>query len=703
MAIATSAMEIRSPAVSSMSSSRPGGSSVTCLARSSSSSVVSPMAETTTTTSSPSFFVSTMRSATRLMRSAAATEDPPYFWTTRATGPQATDVAARDRRLRPRPARDVITGWTIPRHWLLSADERGNPHTDAAGLDRGQPRRAADARQRLLRPAGRRGASRWTPATTCSSPTGGATPTSGCAPDGPTVAELFTDGGQAGRVRPRAGLALAHATQLSLQQGGQPRPGPGDRARPAARCCSTSGSAAMGSHHQKFVVLRHDERPAKDVAFVGGIDLCHSRRDDAEHRGDPQAAADGRGLRADTRRGTTCSCRCAGPAVGVLDTVFRERWDDPNSPDADHPIAWIHDKLHHARMHADPLPPQLPTAAGVRPAPRADAAHLSGDPAAATPSRPTASARWPAATPRRSRRARRLIYLEDQYLWSAEVARPVRRGAAATTRTCTWSSSCPGSPTRTARSPSGRSWSAGGRRSRCAGGPGADRVHVFDVENHAGTPVYVHAKVCVVDDVWASVGSDNFNRRSWTHDSELSSARARHHPRPARAPRPGRHRRRRARLRPRPAADAGPRAPGPARRRQRGRRPARPGRGSSRPIIGERRRAATLARRRPAGPAAARPAAPAPAGAAAAGHPALGDARSTGWSTTPTAGRCGCASRRASEPGPTSAPVRPTHFLWQRCALPRTRGQSTIATRHPQRQCALHRLASTPAVHRSGA
>ncbi len=43
------------------------------------------------------------------------------------------------------------------------------------------------------------------------------------------------------------------------------------------------------------------------------------------------------------------------------------------------------------------------------------------------------------------------------------------------------------------------------------------------IENLQGRPVYVHAKVCVVDDTWASVGFDNFNRRSWTHDSELSA------------------------------------------------------------------------------------------------------------------------------------------------------------------------------------
>ena len=78
------------------------------------------------------------------------------------------------------------------------------------------------------------------------------------------------------------------------------------------------------------------------------------------------------------------------------------------------------------------------------------------------------------------------------------------------------------------------------------------RVAAYGIENHAGTPVYVHAKVCVIDDVWASIGSDNFNRRSWTHDSELSARRARRgdYARDLRldpgrrAPRPARRRRR---------------------------------------------------------------------------------------------------------------------------------------------------------------
>jgi phosphatidylserine/phosphatidylglycerophosphate/cardiolipin synthase-like enzyme len=49
-------------------------------------------------------------------------------------------------------------------------------------------------------------------------------------------------------------------------------------------------------------------------------------------------------------------------------------------------------------------------------------------------------------------------------------------------------------------------------------------VAIYDLENEQGTPIYVHAKAVVVDDVWAMVGSANLNRRSWTHDSEVACA-----------------------------------------------------------------------------------------------------------------------------------------------------------------------------------
>lgn len=51
-----------------------------------------------------------------------------------------------------------------------------------------------------------------------------------------------------------------------------------------------------GSHHQKFLVLRDHDRPELDIAFLGGIDLCHGRRDDASHRGGPADPADGGGV-----------------------------------------------------------------------------------------------------------------------------------------------------------------------------------------------------------------------------------------------------------------------------------------------------------------------------------------------------------------------------------------------------------------------
>src|SRR5688500_1798186 len=80
-AMERSAIEMRSPAERSMSSSRRAGLSLTCLARASSSSVVSPMADTTTTTSLPAALAAATRSATFWIFWTSATDEPPYFWT----------------------------------------------------------------------------------------------------------------------------------------------------------------------------------------------------------------------------------------------------------------------------------------------------------------------------------------------------------------------------------------------------------------------------------------------------------------------------------------------------------------------------------------------------------------------------------------------------------------------------------------------
>nr|WP_243715435.1 phospholipase D-like domain-containing protein [Micromonospora sp. KC207] len=272
-----------------------------------------------------------------------------------------------------------------------------------------------------------------------------------------------------------------------------------------------------GSHHQKLVVLRHPDAPQRDIAFAGGIDLCHSRRDDAAHHGDRQAVL------MSPRYGDhppwhDAQLALRGPVVGALDTTFRERWTDPMPLDSENPLAYLRDRLRRADLRPDPLP----------------------DPPPCGPHQIQVLRTYPAVRPRCSfapdgertvargytravRRARRLIYLEDQYLWSTEVADLFARALRANPE-LHLVAVLPRHPDvdgRFALPPN-----LVGREQALAlcDKAAPDRVHVFDLENHAGDPVYVHAKVCVVDDVWASVGSDNFNRRSWTHDSELSCA-----------------------------------------------------------------------------------------------------------------------------------------------------------------------------------
>ena len=101
-AMHSSAIDTRSPVVSSMSSSRPGCVDDTELASAIRLSVALPIADTTTTTSLPCRLVNATFSATAFMRSGSATDVPPYFWTISATRRRCYEPARADTHAVPR-------------------------------------------------------------------------------------------------------------------------------------------------------------------------------------------------------------------------------------------------------------------------------------------------------------------------------------------------------------------------------------------------------------------------------------------------------------------------------------------------------------------------------------------------------------------------------------------------------------------------
>ncbi len=278
-----------------------------------------------------------------------------------------------------------------------------------------------------------------------------------------------------------------------------------------------------GSHHQKLVVIRHLGHPERDIAYVGGIDLCHSRRDDARHLGDPQALGMAPEY-GETPPWHDVMAAISGPAVYDVETVFRERWEDPTRLTR-HPVYWTQDKLLRMDMTPDPLPEQAPPPPSPEGATQVvqllrtypNLRRGRDYPFARGGERSVARGYTKAVS-----KARKLIYVEDQYLWGQHVGgvftealhdNPELHVVAVVPLFTDQAGFLARSPQMLGRA----------RAMRQMTDAAPDRVAIYGIENHESTPVYVHAKVCLIDDIWSTVGSDNFNRRSWTHDSELSA------------------------------------------------------------------------------------------------------------------------------------------------------------------------------------
>jgi phosphatidylserine/phosphatidylglycerophosphate/cardiolipin synthase-like enzyme len=276
-----------------------------------------------------------------------------------------------------------------------------------------------------------------------------------------------------------------------------------------------------GSHHQKLFVARHPDAPDEDVAFAGGIDLCHGRRDDDSHHGDEQT------IELDRRYGPRppwhdIQLEVHGPAVGDLAWTFRERWEDPTPLDHRNPLRVAMRRVAREPRRPDPLPP------------------MPDDPAPCGQHAVQVLRTYPAKRPRfpfapdgeRSiaraylkafERATSLVYVEDQYLWSGAAARFLgdRLRAEPSLHLVAVVPRYPDQDGRLSGPPNRIGQQHAIEHLRQAGG---DRVAFFDLEASSGWPIYVHSKICVIDDIWMIVGSDNLNIRSWTNDSELSCA-----------------------------------------------------------------------------------------------------------------------------------------------------------------------------------
>jgi phosphatidylserine/phosphatidylglycerophosphate/cardiolipin synthase-like enzyme len=118
------------------------------------------------------------------------------------------------------------------------------------------------------------------------------------------------------------------------------------------------------------------------------------------------------------------------------------------------------------------------------------------------------------------RSARQFIYLENQFLWAPEIARiladKLRHPPADDFRLVV---------VLPAKANNGQDDTKGQLAVLAAADDGGDRLLAATLRSRSGTrddPLYVHAKVGIVDDRWLTVGSANLNAHSLFNDTEMN-------------------------------------------------------------------------------------------------------------------------------------------------------------------------------------
>ena len=246
------------------------------------------------------------------------------------------------------------------------------------------------------------------------------------------------------------------------------------------RCLLDARERTMHCHHEKLVIV-DDE-----IAFVGGIDLTSLSGDRWDHDEHP---AQGRLGWHDV------ATRLRGPAVADVAEHFRRRWQEVASEPLPAPR---------------PQPPQGATTVQV----------LRTVPDGTYDFVPDGDFRILDAYVRALRSAQRLIYLENQFLWSTEIAEILAAKLADPPhpdfRLVLLLPARPNNGADTTRGQLGRLIEVA---------DGSDRLLAATISCRSGKQthaLYVHAKVGIVDDRWLTIGSANLNEHSLFNDTEMN-------------------------------------------------------------------------------------------------------------------------------------------------------------------------------------
>ncbi|MGN6371925.1 MAG: phospholipase D-like domain-containing protein [Solirubrobacteraceae bacterium] len=246
------------------------------------------------------------------------------------------------------------------------------------------------------------------------------------------------------------------------------------------RCALDGRERPMHCHHEKLVIVDGE------IAFVGGIDLTAlggDRFDSSEH---PMRSRLG---------WHDVACRISGPAVGDVEEHFAARWREASG-----------ESLRAA------------------PAPRDTGAHTLQIartlPESIYDFQPHGDFRVLEAYTRALRSARKLVYIESQFLWSSQIVdilvHKLRTPPSDEFRVIVLLPAKPNNGADTTRGQLGVLVDAD---------HGAKRFLAATISARSGAlaaPLYVHAKVGIVDDRWLTIGSANLNEHSLFNDTEMN-------------------------------------------------------------------------------------------------------------------------------------------------------------------------------------